>query len=51
MKKSVIRFSFFTLTVTLVLIIFFSFDSNTSEVGVKTRLEAFYDMLEMRKIR
>lgn len=30
-------------------IIFFSFDSNTSEVGIKTRLEAFYDMLEMRK--
>ena len=30
-------------------ILFFSFDSNTSEVGIKTRLEAFYDMLEMRK--
>jgi len=30
-------------------IIYFSFDANTSEVGVKTRLEAFYDMLEMRK--
>ena len=30
-------------------IIFFSFDSNTSEVGIKTRLEAFYDMIEMRK--
>lgn len=30
-------------------VIFFSFDSNTSEVGIKTRLEAFYDMLEMRK--
>ena len=30
-------------------IIFFSFDSATSEVGIKTRLEAFYDMLEMRK--
>ena len=30
-------------------VLFFSFDANTSEVGVKTRLEAFYDMLEMRK--
>lgn len=30
-------------------LIFFSFDSATSEVGIKTRLEAFYDMLEMRK--
>ena len=30
-------------------IIFFSFDINTSEVGIQTRLEAFYDMLEMRK--
>ena len=30
-------------------ILFFSFDSNTSETGLKTRLEAFYDMLEMRK--
>lgn len=30
-------------------IMYFSFDSNTSEVGIKTRLEAFYDMLEMRK--
>ena len=30
-------------------IIFFSFDTNTSEVGIKTRLEAFYDMLEMRR--
>ena len=30
-------------------IIFFSFDSMTSEEGIKTRLEAFYDMLEMRK--
>ena len=32
-------------------IIFFSFDSSTSEVGIKTRLEAFYDMIEMRKNR
>lgn len=30
-------------------VIFMSFDSNTSEVGVKTRLEAFYDMLEMNR--
>lgn len=30
-------------------IVFFSFDSNTSEAGIKTRLEAFYDMLEMRR--
>lgn len=30
-------------------ILFFSFDTNTSEVGIKTRLEAFYDMLEMRR--
>ncbi len=30
-------------------IIFFSFDAATSEEGIKTRLEAFYDMLEMRK--
>ena len=30
-------------------VLFFSFDSNTSETGLKTRLEAFYDMLEMRK--
>jgi len=30
-------------------IIYFSFDSHTSETGIKTRLEAFYDMLKMRK--
>lgn len=30
-------------------VLFFSFDSNTSEVGIKTRIEAFYDMIEMRK--
>ena len=30
-------------------LIFFSFDAMTSEEGIKTRLEAFYDMLEMRK--
>jgi predicted nucleotide-binding protein (sugar kinase/HSP70/actin superfamily) len=31
-------------------IIYFSFDSSTSEVGIKTRLEAFKDMIEMRKL-
>ncbi|KPU43577.1 2-hydroxyglutaryl-CoA dehydratase, D-component [Oxobacter pfennigii] len=30
-------------------VIYFSFDSQTSETGIKTRLEAFYDMLSMRK--
>lgn len=30
-------------------VLFLTFDSNTSRVGVQTRLEAFYDMLEMRK--
>lgn len=30
-------------------VLFFTFDSATSEVGIQTRLEAFYDMLEMRK--
>ena len=30
-------------------VLFFSFDSATSQTGVETRLEAFYDMLEMRK--
>ena len=30
-------------------VLFFSFDSATSETGINTRLEAFYDMLEMRK--
>ena len=29
-------------------VLFFSFDSNTSKVGLETRLEAFIDMLEMR---
>ena len=32
-------------------IIFFSFDSATSDTGIKTRLEAFYDMLIERKER
>lgn len=30
-------------------ILYFSFDSQTSETGMKTRLEAFYDMVLMRK--
>lgn len=30
-------------------IIYFSFDSQTSEIGIKTRLEAFYDMLKIKK--
>ena len=30
-------------------ILFFSFDSQTSEEGVKTRLEAFYDLIKIRK--
>ena len=30
-------------------VLFFSFDSATSKTGLETRLEAFYDMLEMRK--
>jgi predicted nucleotide-binding protein (sugar kinase/HSP70/actin superfamily) len=30
-------------------IIYLSFDSQTSETGIKTRLEAFYDMVVMRK--
>lgn len=30
-------------------IIFFSFDSQTSEEGIRTRLEAFYDMIRMRR--
>ena len=29
-------------------LIFFSFDTLTSETGIKTRLEAFYDMLLMK---
>ena len=32
-------------------IIYFSFDNQTSQEGIKTRLEAFYDMLEMKKGR
>ncbi len=30
-------------------LLFFSFDTNTSKVGIETRIEAFYDMIEMRK--
>lgn len=30
-------------------IMFLTFDSNTSETGIKTRLEAFYDMIVMRR--
>lgn len=30
-------------------IVYFSFDSQTSETGIRTRLEAFYDMIVMRK--
>lgn len=30
-------------------IIYFSFDTQTSDVGINTRLEAFYDMIMMRK--
>lgn len=30
-------------------VMFFSFDANTSKVGLQTRLEAFNDMIEMRK--
>lgn len=32
-------------------LLFFSFDSETSDTGMKTRLEAFYDMLQERKKR
>lgn len=30
-------------------LMFLTFDTNTSELGIKTRLEAFYDMLNMRR--
>ncbi len=30
-------------------IIYFSFDTQTSDIGINTRLEAFYDMIMMRK--
>lgn len=31
-------------------VLFFSFDANTSKVGIQTRLEAFKDMIEMRNV-
>ncbi|MBP3920645.1 MAG: 2-hydroxyacyl-CoA dehydratase [Bacilli bacterium] len=31
-------------------VLFFSFDANTSKVGLQTRLEAFNDMIEMRNV-
>jgi predicted nucleotide-binding protein (sugar kinase/HSP70/actin superfamily) len=30
-------------------VLYFSFDTQTSETGIKTRIEAFYDMLEMKR--
>lgn len=30
-------------------LLYFSFDTASSEVGMKTRIEAFYDMIEMRR--
>lgn len=30
-------------------VLFMSMDTNTAKVGIETRLEAFYDMIEMRK--
>lgn len=30
-------------------VLFFSFDSNTDETGIKTRIDAFIDMIEMRR--
>ena len=30
-------------------ILYLSFDTQTSETGLNTRLEAFYDMISMRK--
>lgn len=30
-------------------VLFFTFDTNTSETGIRTRLEAFFDMIEMRR--
>jgi len=32
-------------------VIYFTFDANTSEVGIRTRIEAFYDMIKMRRER
>lgn len=30
-------------------VLYLTYDSQTSDVGLMTRLEAFYDMIEMRK--
>lgn len=30
-------------------ILYLTYDSNTSDLGIKTRLEAFYDMIDMKK--
>ena len=32
-------------------VLFLSYDSQTSDTGLDTRLEAFYDMIAMRKAR
>lgn len=32
-------------------IMYFSFDAQTSETGIKTRIEAFYDMLNMKRTK
>ena len=32
-------------------ILYLSYDSQTSDTGLDTRLEAFYDMIAMRKAR
>ena len=30
-------------------ILYLSYDTQTSDTGIETRLEAFYDMIDMRK--
>ena len=30
-------------------ILYLSYDTQTSDTGIETRLEAFYDMIQMRK--
>lgn len=32
-------------------VLFLTFDTQTSDAGLDTRLEAFYDMISMRKVR
>lgn len=32
-------------------VLFLTFDTQTSNAGLDTRLEAFYDMIAMRKVR